>query len=243
MPIPIKPISEQSKYTETNFQVDYSMLINIVPDIKAVSDKKIITASDSDAKNLMEIWEKAEKESDGSFKINKDIKVSYRDIMRLKTNGLLIGTNENVKFTDKAKTVIRTMVLGENNNFLKNQKQKSYTEIMASMDKRGKKGYRLTSLTSGPRFASNTLIRTISQVKDIDDFEKLEILSCITVRDGGSQKIKFSDGFSCVYDNGINSVTRGKFVKDFKDRTVIDVPEKYKELLKKDSRFGHAENI
>jgi hypothetical protein len=158
MPIPIKPVSEQNneKYSGMELQLDYSFLASI-PDIKAITDKKIVTASDSDAKTLMEIWETAEKDGD-FFKISNKMDVSYRDIMRLKTNGLLIGTNERVQLTDRAKIVIRTMVLGENNNFLKNQKQKSYTEIMASMDKRGKKGYRITS--SIPKFASNDLIRT-----------------------------------------------------------------------------------
>jgi len=164
MPIPIKPISEQNgeKYGGIGFQMDYSILLNKIPEIKSISDKKIVTASDNDAKILMDIWTNAEKKNE-SYKISSKMNVSYRDVMRLRTNGLLTGTNEEVQLTDRAKSVIRTMVLGENNNFLKNKKQKSYTEIMASMDKRGKKGYRIArdkNNEDAPKFSSNSLIKT-----------------------------------------------------------------------------------
>lgn len=167
MSIPIKPNDENNKYSAMDFKVDYSFLAKSLPE---KSSKKIVTASDSDAKTLMEIWEKAEK--DGAyFKISSKIDVSYRDIMRLKTNGLLTGTNDRVQLTERAKQVIKTMVLGENNAFLKSQKQKSYTEIMASMDKRGKKGYRIADKENNeteekrpegktPKFSSNGLIIT-----------------------------------------------------------------------------------
>jgi hypothetical protein len=161
MPIPINPINnkEGDKYSGINFQTDYSILFNKMPEIKALSDKKIVTACDNDAKTLMEIWTNAEKENE-YYKISSKINVSYRDVMRLRTNGLLTGTNEKVQLTDRAKSVIRTMVLGENNNFLKSKKQKSYTEIMASMDKRGKKGYRMASNEETLKFSSDSLIRT-----------------------------------------------------------------------------------
>ena len=241
MPIPIKPISDQEndKYSGISFQVDYSMLVNRVPEIKAISDKRIVTASDGDAKILMEIWTNAEKEND-FYKISSDVKVSYRDIMRLKTNGLLTGTNEKVQLTDRAKSVIRMMVLGENNKFLKVKKDKSYTEIMASMDKRGKKGYRIVG-SGTPKFASNILIRTTKQSSS--EIDNLSLISCMGLRDGGSMRIEFSDGFTCMYDHGINSSTKGKFVKGFQDRTIVDLPEKYKEILRKDDRFGYKDTI
>ena len=56
---------------------------------------------------------------------------------------------EEVKLTNKAKAVITTMALGENNAFTKMQKKKSYTEIIASMDKRGKKGFRMAKVYDG----------------------------------------------------------------------------------------------
>lgn len=167
MPIPIKPIRDNGDtYNGLSFQVDFSMLVNRIPEIKAISDKRIVTASDGDAKILMEIWTNAEKEND-FYKISKDIKVSYKDIMRLKTNGLLTGTNEKVQLTDRARSVIRMMVLGESNKFLKGKKDKSYTEIMASMDKRGKKGYRIVG-SGTPKFASDTMIKT-TKPRDNDE--------------------------------------------------------------------------
>lgn len=76
--------------------------------------------------------------------------------MRLKAHGFLTGSSDEVKFTTKAKTVITTMALGETNALTKMVKKKSYTEIIASMSLKGKKGYRI------PKFAANSnLIRVI----------------------------------------------------------------------------------
>ena len=49
--------------------------------------------------------------------------------------------------------VITTMSLGEQSQFEKKRQNKSYTEILASMDKRGKKGYR--SASKDPKFSTN----------------------------------------------------------------------------------------
>ena len=64
--------------------------------------------------------------------------------------GFLTGGVDEVKLTRSGKIVITTMALGEVNSFAKAKQQKSYTEILASMDKRGKKGYRI------PKYAANT---------------------------------------------------------------------------------------
>ena len=57
-----------------------------------------------------------------------------------------------LEITKRGKTIITTMALGEPNKFETSKQQKSYTEILASMDKRGKKGYRT------PKYAaSNSL--------------------------------------------------------------------------------------
>ena len=133
-------------------QMDYSLLSSFVT--KNDNSKKVVTASNKDAEILMDIWLKANKKTNEKtheevFNID-ELKLSSQDVLSLKTRGLITGGTSDIKFTGRGKTVITTMALSENNGFLKNQKSKSYTEIMASTDKRGKKGYRI------PKYATNS---------------------------------------------------------------------------------------
>lgn len=163
MPIPVKRNSEIEK-SAGEFQLDYSWLSGHMPAVP--STKKMVLASDKDAGLLMELWLESDKIATDKIKQRKESKISSSDIMRLRTRGLLDAEGDNFKLTSSGKTIIATMALGENNRFLKNQKSKSYTEIMASMDKRNKAGYR------GPKFASSDLINlkktgtTMSEAED-----------------------------------------------------------------------------
>jgi len=76
-----------------------------------------------------------------------------------------------------------------------------------------------------------------------ENMNDLVLVSCMGTRDGGSMHLEFSDGFKCMYDHGMNSSTKGNFVKSWKDRTVIKFPEKYKNLLRNDERFGYKDKI
>ncbi|MFW5879493.1 MAG: hypothetical protein ACOCUV_01580 [bacterium] len=150
MPVPINSISDipiSNGSPEKSYQVDYSFLAINLP---KKSDKKIVQASNRDADLLFEIWNMAEKsDSKDTFKINPSM-ATMRDVMRLKTLGLVKGSSNNVTFTERGKAVVSAMVMGETSSFEKNSKKKSYSEILASMDKRGKHGYR------APKYASCT---------------------------------------------------------------------------------------
>jgi hypothetical protein len=141
MPIPIGLVNQNTLQTEPQAEglLDISFLANHIP--KEASDFSV-TVADKDANVLMEIWLNAEKSSNETYKV-ANIDVANKELIRLKSRGLLSGNTNEVKFTEKGRKVISTMSLGENNLFLKNRKDKSYTEILASMNKRGKKGYRI----------------------------------------------------------------------------------------------------
>ena len=143
------PIRLNKDKENKNLSIDYSFLLEQMAPVE--KKQKTIIASNKDASLLYDIWCKAQKMDGGeTFKIDTK-SVNSKDIIRLKTNGFITGDVETLKFTAKGKTIITTMALAETNCFAKDaDKQKSYTEILASMDKRGKKGYRI------PRFASNT---------------------------------------------------------------------------------------
>lgn len=148
MPVPIH------KNKNDNSFIDYSVLLNYsIP----VSNKKVI-ASNRDAGLLFQIWSKG-KRKNNKILLDDILNISSSDIIRLKTNGFLIGNTKELEFTRKGKSIITTMSLGEQNAFEKKKQPKTYTEILASLDKRGKRGYRIASqeVSDIKRFNGNGL--------------------------------------------------------------------------------------
>jgi len=150
MPIPIRINNNNSGSdmgaNESNIMIDFSVLMSDIPQ-EAKMQK--VAASNKDAKLLFEIWSECEKENRDTFKI-ASTGINSRDLIRLKTLGFIHGNLETVTFTTKGKTVVCTMALGEPNKFEQARQDKSYSEILASMDKRNKPGYRT------PKYASTT---------------------------------------------------------------------------------------
>ena len=146
MPLPIAPIGPGNGHPQqNNLFIDYSFLAKKVVE----NDKKKVTASNKDADLLMKIWLEAESDND-KFIVSSQMGISSKDIMRLKTYGLVTGSSDEIRLTERGRKIITVMALGENNKFEKSKSDKSYLEILASMDKRGKEGYRI------PKFCSNT---------------------------------------------------------------------------------------
>ena len=146
MAVPIMRVPDNHKNKATS--IDYSFLLNT-----PVPEKKTVVASNKDASLLFELWENGE-QMDDTIKIKPSPNVTARDILRLKTLGFLMGDINTVKFTRKGKMVITTMSLGETSQFEKRKEKKSYTEILANMSKKGKKGFRMAS--NEIKFNTNT---------------------------------------------------------------------------------------
>lgn len=139
MPLPILPINNNNEENNNSGLLDYSFLFN--NNLTKTSGFRVVSNKDADL--LMKIWLKGDKKNNFQFGIDENI-CSKTDVSRLKVNGLVeASAGGGVVFTEKAKKVITTMTLGEQNRFLNSKKEKNYTEILASMDKRGKKGYRV----------------------------------------------------------------------------------------------------
>lgn len=142
MPTPIRSIPDNMNESK-NQGIDYSFLLNMP------EPKRTVTASNKDADLLFDLWTKGSRD-EGSEVIKVDASVNRRDIMRLKTMGFITSSDDGrVEFTKKGKIVITTMALGEVSTYEKNITPKKYTEILASMNKRNKPGYRI------PTFATN----------------------------------------------------------------------------------------
>lgn len=144
MPLPISRINDSNNdKPESNQFLDISFLANEMVNNVKQAGRGFVTLSDGDATNIMNIWLHAEKVDKDTYNIGSNLGIDNSSLIRLKARGLLKGDTKRVSFTNRAKEVVKTMTLGESNAFLKDKKQKSYTEILASMDKRGKKGYRM----------------------------------------------------------------------------------------------------
>lgn len=158
MPVPIRclPGYFHNQGGEPKPSIDYSFLFD---QMQGVPQKRSVTASNHDASILYEIWLNGEKIGDHKYRIadvvaNKTI--TSRDVMSLKARGFVTGGLEEVELTQKGRSIITTMALGESNAFLKGKKGKNYSEILASMNKRGKKGYRIASTGQGsPKYRAD----------------------------------------------------------------------------------------
>ncbi len=168
MPVPIQLVNGPTEKIKSDGLLDISFLAHHMP--KEASGLSY-GVTDSDADNVMNIWLNAKKIDNDTFEI-KSMDIDNQTIIRLKSRGLISGGTDNVKFTSRGKGVVKTMSLGESNNFLSKKKEKSYTEILASMDKRGKKGYRIAA--DGVYSEYSHLLTTAAYVSD---FDKMTILA------------------------------------------------------------------
>jgi len=142
MPVPIKPIEDKSVTNPFHRGMDYSFLAN---QLEQTPKKKVIQASNKDAKLLFDIWTKSKKVGN-NYNVES---INSKDVIRLKSRGFITGGTKEVQFTNIGKTIISTMALSEENKFKVKNKEKSYSEILASMDKRNKPGYRM------PKYAAS----------------------------------------------------------------------------------------
>jgi len=151
MPIPIMGIPDNDSGREdknNNSGVDYSFLTNFFT--AQPEGKKIVTASNKDASLLFEIWSQGKKGCDGESIRVADCDVDQKEILRLKTMGLITGGTDSVQITNRGKRVITVMALGEVNNFEKKRQDKTYNEILAGLSKKNKPGYRI------PKYAASS---------------------------------------------------------------------------------------
>ena len=134
MPMPIRPNSSE-KNSSNYFPIDlnFDSLLNPTP------MKKQALASDGEASLLFDVWNNSVAINNASCIENRVYKVSGKtnnsDIMRLKISGLISGDVNGIKFTNKGASIIKTIVLGEQNSFSKKSVKKPYSIILAEQQK------------------------------------------------------------------------------------------------------------
>jgi hypothetical protein len=141
MPIPIMPMStppppggsgvpqERPDYSS----LDYNLLSGLVRNNKVAVEKKL---SDSDASLLFRFWQEGRvRKANGVETVEVPERFSNSDVLRLKALGFVVGDDTKVvKFTERAKSVINTLVLSEENSFKATRVHKPYNEILAEQD-------------------------------------------------------------------------------------------------------------
>lgn len=167
MPIPIRPAGNQAdvlyegtdKGTNSFFMMNLDSLAGAAASgsfLRSGSIKINAEATDADAMLLLELFNKctivseAESVEDKKYAIPDNF--SSDTILRLKAASLLHGDTKIIGFTSKAARVIKTMVLSEQNAYMKSAVVKPYSVIMAE-NKRNAAGHDTLAFS---KTASNT---------------------------------------------------------------------------------------
>lgn len=144
MPVPILPMNvrrddndeSRNRMTEIDYQsINIEVLDGIVKSRPANKNSKV---SDSDASLLFRFWQEGKAVKNGSTEsVQVPERFSNSDVLRLKALGFVVGDDSKVvKLTQRAKDVIKTIVLSEENSFDSTRISKPYSEILAETKKR-----------------------------------------------------------------------------------------------------------
>jgi hypothetical protein len=96
-----------------------------------------VKVSNSDASLLFKFWQEAKPIKQGRVEsMQVPEKFSNNDILRLKALGFVVGDDtEVVKLTQRARGIIKSIVLSEENSFESTRVHKPYNEILADSNK------------------------------------------------------------------------------------------------------------
>jgi len=149
MPVPIMPQNTDSLFRrEREMQMnstDYDKLNlndlgNFLKQRKNIQTD-VVKVGSFEAGLLFRLWKDSRTDTtDGEIDI--PVVFSNDEIIRLKSLGLISGSEDKFKFTQRGKEVIKTMVLTEKNIFDKTSKDKSYEQKLSE-----------TKIAGGPRLA------------------------------------------------------------------------------------------
>lgn len=173
MPVPISPNSYYmhdggSQGVNSGWHnIDVSSLLNnvhtiqdsILPDNRRPSTLNKL-ASDQDANLLMDVWNKSSIITSGSNikdKTYQPCDVDPMSLNRLETAGLITNHGNKIRFTNRAASIIKTIVLSETNQFLKRSVKKPYSMILADNHNSKKKTLALTNKVASSNHQPNQL--------------------------------------------------------------------------------------
>ena len=138
MPVPIKPVREiednlPSAFKDGGFAA--MGLSELQVDFLGLADKeaaKKILVDSRDAEMLQDIWSQQNEQILVSAEDLKEIKISVpatipeRDVIRMKTNGLIIGADRNVSLTSKGEKVLKDKILSQPSAYFLNRTKEQH---------------------------------------------------------------------------------------------------------------------
>jgi len=137
MAIPIRPTNSSDSEFINYFPVNMDLLQNDL--FTNSSLKKTALANDKDADVLFFIWKNSSVINNADtidkkrYRVKENVNKEY--LLKLKASGLIVGDDKEIHFTNKAASIIKTMVLGEQNSFGKQSIKKPYSIILAEEKK------------------------------------------------------------------------------------------------------------
>jgi predicted DNA-binding WGR domain protein len=198
MPTPIRLINDFDRNSgpeeKKHLEMDMGFLEQALERLPQKKAEKYAYASDGDAALLFDLWKRSDIVHDAENAYDKHYSVpsgfSNDDILRLKSASLIAGEG-TIRFLPRAVSVIKTMVLSEDNEFGKKSEKKPYSLILAEMKSKFSGGPRLalgsTMVAEATEYGSSLVIGTLnlnehmktSQVGNIGDIppEKIRDLS------------------------------------------------------------------
>ena len=150
MPIPIMPVNVESLVKHEREQqiplVDYGLIdvsgLPLLVEKKSNSDD-LIKVSNFEAGLLFRLWnDSGAGPKDEGVSIPQT--VTNNDVLRLKASGLIVGDTDKFTLTDRGRTVLTTMVLGEQNSFDRTSGTKKFQQIVAENKNKFSGGPRLS---------------------------------------------------------------------------------------------------
>jgi len=141
MPVPIRPVRDieenvPSVLTDGGFGVMGLSELQIkmlgMDDISRTSAVKKLPVDEKDTELLHEMWSKendlvlASADDLQELKISVPDTVSDRDIIRMKTNGLVVGPDREVSLTAKGEKALKDKILSQPSNFFLNRTKEKF---------------------------------------------------------------------------------------------------------------------
>ncbi len=141
MPVPIVPMNAGGGLGGSSIVGDVpeynGINVDMLSGLVKTQPSKNVKVSNSDASLLFKFWQEGNPVKQGDTEsIKVPEKFSNNDVLRLKALGFVVGDDTKVvKLTQRARSVIKTIVLNEENSLEATRIHKPYNEILADSGK------------------------------------------------------------------------------------------------------------
>lgn len=138
------------------------------------------SVGDVEAEMLLDLWNNGERLNGHRYRVPNGF--PNKNLIRLQSSGLISLNGNSVEFTSKASSVIKTMVLAEQNSFYQKRQKKPYSVILAESKRPVRKSQlthtaqsRNTAPGANSVYISSRRLAMIDQDGDSDNFKEYTV--------------------------------------------------------------------